>query len=375
MRVNIVSTYPPTNCGIAIYSSYFIDSLRKLCEVGIIPIRTPTFNPLYILKLAMTGKKNVDIVHVQFDCGFFGTASIGRLSLSGMYAPLFYFAVKALKGPAVITTLHEIVDVKKAYGGRIIYWPMRIYYSILYGSVKAMSDAVIAHTADTVKTLSQYTKVDNARIIPLACYVDPVFLPQAECKAKLGMSGKRMITMFGFIHPLKGHDIAIDVIKDMPPDTVLYIAGDVKGQDKSYLDTLIEKVRTMGLEGRVKFHGYVKDEEAPVVMCASDIILLPYRHVVQSAALSFSLSYGKPVLASDIGGFAEVAKEYGCIETFDLGNVEDMRSQLMRMLSDPLLLEKLREKARAYSSNVCMDSITARTLELYHEVTYKKPNA
>jgi len=38
MKVKFVTTYPPANCGIATYSSYFVEALKKQCEVDVIPI-------------------------------------------------------------------------------------------------------------------------------------------------------------------------------------------------------------------------------------------------------------------------------------------------------------------------------------------------
>jgi len=368
MKVKLVTTYPPTNCGIAVYSRHYAEALKKLCDISVLPIVRPKANPLYFVRLALDARKS-DVVHVQYDCGFFGTVSAGKLSLSGMYTPLFYLLVSAFGGPAIVTTVHELQDAKENYGGRWLYWPMHLYYAAVYKAMAALSDAVIVHTAGTVETLSQYTKVPRAITIPLAIHVRPTIQPTEASKAKLGLSGKRVIVMFGFVSPAKGHDLAVAVLRELPDDVVLYIAGDARtAEDIEYLRGLQEKVKSEGLDHRVIFHGYVKDEDAPAVMSAADVVLMPYRHVVQSAALSNALAYLKPVLASDIGGFAEVAREYGCIETFPAGDAEALKAKLLLMLSGRAPLDKLRENAARYVTAMSLENIAARTVSLYRQL-------
>lgn len=369
MKVKFVTTYPPANCGIAIYSQHYVEALRKLCDVDVLPIERPKMDPFYFIGLALKARKGADVVHVQFDCGFFGTIGRGRLSLSGMYVPLFYFMLKLPGGPAVATTVHELHDARKDYAGRLLYWPMRTYYTLVYRPMMRLSDAVIAHTTGTVQALAQYGRTHNAAIVPHASFIKPVVLAVDECKDKLGLRGKRVVTIFGYISPPKGHDLAIEAMKGMPDDVVLYIAGDGRApEDKRYVEELKAKARSLGLDGRVRFHGYVKEEEMPVVMCASDVMLMPYRHVVQSGALYYALAYGKPVLASDTGGFAEMAGSYGCIETFEPDNAEDLTVKLASLMANDPLKRSIVKKGALYIGSISIDRVAAATLNIYEKI-------
>jgi len=205
-------------------------------------------------------------------------------------------------------------------------------------------------------------------VIPLACIVNPVFLDPLECKRKLGLSGKRLVTMFGFVGYPKGHDMAITAMKNtrMPADVVLYVAGEGRvPADIEYELGLRRRVLDERLTGRIRFHGYVSDEDVPVVMCASDIVLLPYRHVVQSGAVNYPLAYRIPVLASDIGGFAEIANEYGCIETFRHEDQEDLEDKLLSLLSSPRACMELVEKSRRYVADVGLEKICSVLGKVY----------
>ncbi len=229
------------------------------------------------------------------------------------------------------------------------------------------------HTSETIKVLSRYGPVGKAAVMPHASFIEPVSLPQEECKVKLGLAGKQVVTMFGFVSRSKGHDLAIDAFKEMPEDVVLYIAGDGRTpEDKAYVDEL--KAKAAGMGGKVRFHGYVKEEDTPVVMCASDIVLMPYRHVVQSGALNYALAYGKPVLASNMGGFAEVARGYNCIETFEPGSIQALTSGLTSMLADDGVTARLKDKASAYVDAVGIERIAGRTFEAYEKLINGQKN-
>lgn len=370
MRVKLVTTYPPTRCGIASYSERLADVLKKMCALEIIPVERPRANPFYFARLAFKARRDADILHIQYDCGFFGTFSLFGLSLSGMYTPLFYLLANWCGGPKIVTTVHEVQDAKKNYSGSRIYLPMHLYYSAIYRAMVALSDAVIVHTEDTVKTLEQYTNMSRTRVIPHPIHVRPEIRSAEAAKAKLGQVGKRVILMFGFISPSKGHDLAIEAMqRGLPDDVILYIAGDGRTpEDAKYVQSLREKVRAAGLGKKVFFHGYVTEEDVPNVFCATDIVLMPYYHVVQSGVLSYALAYMKPVLASDIGGFAEVARTYKCIETFPTGDVEALRAKLYLMLSDAALTDHLRENTAKYVSWASLENVTAQTVSLYRQL-------
>ena len=41
----------------------------------------------------------------------------------------------------------------------------------------------------------------------------------------------------------------------------------------------------------------------------TDVIVLTYRRIEQSAVLMLALAFGKPIVASRVGGFAEIIKD------------------------------------------------------------------
>ena len=249
--------------------------------------REATSQPILLYEACLQSEEGADILHIQYDCGFFGTFSLFGLSLSGMYTPMFYLLANRWGGPKIVTTVHEVQDAKKNYGGSLIYLPLHLYYSAIYRAMVALSAAVIVHTEGTVKTLAQYTAVSNASIIPLAIHVKPEIRPIESSKAKLGQAGKRIVLMFGFISPGKGHDLAIEMMRrGLPEDVVLYLAGEGRTpKDADYVRGLKEKVRSEGLGEKVFFHGYVvRRRDAHRLLCSGHCAdALPPRSAISGA--------------------------------------------------------------------------------------------
>ena len=69
---------------------------------------------------------------------------------------------------------------------------------------------------------------------------------------------------------------------------------------------------------RVTFYGYVKSDEIPIIMNATDIAILPYKRVTESGVLHLYAAYSLPIITSDLDAFREIKMKYDCIETFSL---------------------------------------------------------
>jgi len=207
-------------------------------------------------------------------------------------------------------------------------------------------------------------------IVPLACTVTPDPRDRAESKKKLGLLGKQVVTMFGYISRSKGYDMAVKAMQNpnVPRDVVLYIAGAARTLEDRVYEEELKRHAQMCLPGRVFFHGYVEDADIPVVMSATDIVLMPYYHIVQSSAVNHALAYHVPVIASGIGGFVEIAREYGCIQTFKPGCQEDMEAKLLELLSNQGLRDNLAHKSERYIVETGIGKICEDIEKIYTEI-------
>jgi glycosyltransferase involved in cell wall biosynthesis len=103
-------------------------------------------------------------------------------------------------------------------------------------------------------------------------------------RERYGVEGK-IIAYIGRIHPTKGLDLLIkafiEVVKH-ESDVVLLIAG--KG-DIKYLDKCINLAKRFGVEDKVRYIGYLSEEDKIGLIDASEFVVIPSRHSGESYPL------------------------------------------------------------------------------------------
>lgn len=172
------------------------------------------------------------------------------------------------------------------------------------------ADYIVVHNCFSHETLTTSIQINNPSkiaIIKQGGYIDNIGLRPAKEKlcSELGLEEDgKYILFFGQIKKVKGLDILLEALGKVPDDIKLIIAGKPWKDDFSGYDELIEKY-CLGnrVIKRIRFIG---DDEREKLFFAADVNVLPYRTIYQSAVLLMAMSYGLPVIASDLPANKEV---------------------------------------------------------------------
>ena len=115
------------------------------------------------------------------------------------------------------------------------------------------------------------------------------------------------LLFFGFVRPYKGLDTllrALALLKER--NITLQIAGEFWNDRESY-EQMVEE---LGIRDKVRIiDQYLPDSEMSRYFAWADLVVLPYRRTRTSGIIATAYGYGKPVLATDIGGFHEVIED------------------------------------------------------------------
>jgi len=135
-------------------------------------------------------------------------------------------------------------------------------------------------------------------------------LTSLEAKKRLGIGeGEKTILFFGAIRPYKGLEYLVAAFQQLAVrqgKLRLIIAGARKKGSEEYLDAIQRTIdQEPSREQVLQKIDFIPDDETELYFKAADVAVLPYTEIFQSGVLFLAYSFGLPVIATDVGSFAE----------------------------------------------------------------------
>ena len=200
----------------------------------------------------------------------------------------------------------------------------------------ALVDGFVAHTDQAVESLQRFG-IEAARIRLVR---RPPYLLRPEGGVSAAGAdpdpgtGPLEILFFGSIKPYKGVDLLIEAglaLAARGGDFRITVAG----RPFLDLDPLRARIEAAGARRHFRFDlDYIPDERLDDYLRSADLVVFPYREIDGSGALALAASYGRPIVASAVGVFAEppVRDHVALIPAEDAGA---LAAELHRLIADP----------------------------------------
>jgi glycosyltransferase involved in cell wall biosynthesis len=189
--------------------------------------------------------------------------------------------------------------------------------------------------------------------------------------------GDFLLCFFGFINDRKGVDTLLHALRLLASDAhkpvnplLLFIGGQTGASDPTnvaYLAGIRALIAELGLEGRVRWTGYLPDEEVSASFWAADLCVLPFRDGVSFLHGTFhaALAHGVPILTT--------RPRVPLPELVDGENVflvpredpEAMARAIVQLAAAPDVRRTIAAGARILAEQFCWEKIAADTLALY----------
>jgi glycosyltransferase involved in cell wall biosynthesis len=169
----------------------------------------------------------------------------------------------------------------------------------------------------------------------------PVYSQFPEPSGILPRRAALELLFFGFVRPYKGLDVLLQALaRDHNRDVILTVAGEF-WESRTRIRKLIAE---LGLTDKVDvIDRYVGEEEAAGLFARADALVMPYRSATGSGVLGLAYRYGKPVIASDVSGLAELVRGGETGFLVQPGSVEALADAIDRISA---------ERARAMNSAI-----------------------
>ena len=158
-------------------------------------------------------------------------------------------------------------------------------------------------------------------------------------------SNKIHLLFFGMIKKSKGLEVLIESLKDIPSNVHLIIAGRTRNISFNHYENTINE---LNLSSRVHpVIRYITNDERNKLFNFSDLVVLPYRKIYQSGVLLQAMSYGLPVIASDLPANKLIINEKNGV-LFNTGNASDLAQKINELIMDEKKRKSIAENAKEF---------------------------
>jgi 1,2-diacylglycerol 3-alpha-glucosyltransferase len=363
MKIGIISSYLPIPCGIATYSSYLIEELRRLrnkvyivCHKGGKGLDCyPAFNyndpdlPHKAFKAMM--KLSPDLVHIQHEYGLFGEQR-------GMNVIPLAYKFKLSHIPTVIT-LHTVLE-KRDYEEQIIE-----------KALVEIADAIIVHEQYQRELIIE--RVGHQYKIWVVPHGVRKIKPVSKAKEKLNLEDKKIVLLLGYIRRSKNFERVVRIfakVAESVDDALLLIASEARRpEDISYRDEFFEFVANSAAKDKIKvLPEPFSQEKFDLILSSADVAVLPYLRGAQSGIMAHCFAFAKPVVVtSDVPAMADL------IQKARSGLVARTNSELaetiVTILTEKNLAKEFSDNARSYvEKHLSWQIIASRHMDIYNKI-------
>ncbi len=281
-------------------------------------------------------RNNADVVHTHL----FTADSWGRL------------AAFLARVPCIVNTVHSTNT-----------WKTKIH-RLIDRVLAKISTNIIACSDEVAKVLIQDDGISAKHIKVVANGID---LRRFEDVSPINLATEPdtvNLVVIGRLHPAKGHQDLIPVIKaikDKCSDFHFYFVGE--GELRADIEKNIKK---QGLLDAITLMGQRQD--IPAILAAIDIFVMPSKWEGLPMALLEAMAMGKTVIATRVGGIPDVIthNENGLL--VDVGDGSALAENLVNAITD----NSLRQRLGAAAKEMVRQHYSAETVSRKYEQIYKQ---
>jgi glycosyltransferase involved in cell wall biosynthesis len=400
-RWAIVSTYPPTQCGIATFTQSLRGGLTSHgATVDVLRLvgdgdrdrdsdRVQRPAPGAALELVVDGPaprtaaraaadtlNTYDVVVVQHEYGIYGGEDGSDL-----------VDLMSMIDVPVLTVLHTVLAAPTAHQRDVLQ------------SVVSASDVLVTMTRTAHRRLLDAYAVDPSRVvvIPHGAADDLVSAtkqvapaprrelrePSAPGPARLASHpgaapaaatsvARPVVLTWGLIGQGKGIEWAVEgiaTLRDLDPRPLYVVAGQthprvLEREGEKYRRMLEDRVARLGCEDDVVFHNdFLGADRLHGLVRSADVVLLPYdsREQVTSGVLIEAVAAGRPVVSTRFPHAVELLGE-GSGLLVDQRDPQGIADALRRVLTEPGLARRMTARSVTLAPSLSWSSVAGRYL-------------
>lgn len=313
LRYLMVTTYPPTHCGIGAYGEQSVNHLRA--QGHIVDVVSPDQQGNVDFAWDLRGGNSIlklrqllpyyDKVVIQYHWAFFYRDPFNPQYRRDTLKTTLSFIRLFLSSKKIEIVAHEIPYLT----GR-----SRRLYALKW----RVAPKLVLHTQQERQRFEQHygMRLSDSRVELRSHHeIFQKFTShtQSSARRELGVPEQgRVFLCIGFIQRHKGFDRAIRAFLAADiPDATLYVVGSLRvadGENQRYLAELYELAS--GHNNVEIVEAFVSNEEFDTWITASDWVVFPYAEIWSSGVLARTRLLERPSIVAEVGGLPDQAS--GC---------------------------------------------------------------
>lgn len=370
LKACLISTYPPTNCGIATFSYSLVSACEKTHlskQIEIIPVKNAQdkksskchiikddIKSYYAVANYINNSQNIDVVILQHEYGIFGGEN-------GEHIIAF---LERLNKP-VVMTMHSVLGVSDA----------NIHRRNLTKNLLSLCDFVVVMTKQAKKLLVEGFKIRSDKVKIVYHGVPNIrFNEKILAKESLGIAkDKKTIMTFGLINRGKGIEKSISALAEVKKhfdNFIYYIIGAthpniIKNEGESYRHELKALIKEKKLEKNVVFiNKFLTYSELVDYLRATDIYLGPQNDLNQavSGTISYAMGCGCATITTPIKYSLEMLKNNKGII---IENEQDLANNILSLLKSSKKLLMYQKNAYQFAQKMIWPKVSLEYIDTF----------
>jgi glycosyltransferase involved in cell wall biosynthesis len=273
-----------------------------------------------------------------------------------------------LPGTRTLLTVHDLSFVRAPETATPV---LKAYLDVVVPRSVRRATHVLADSQATKDDLIELYGTPADKVTVLLGGVNAEFRPVAAAevrraaRARYGLPPNPYIFAVGTVQPRKNYARLIEALAALGPqyaDYHLVIAG-----GRGWLDAPIyQTVRDLGMDERVHFTGFARDEDLPALY--SEAVCLAYPSLYEGMGLPVleAMACGTPVVTSTVSSLPEVAGDAALL--VDPYDVPALAEALCRLLDDSALRQTLTARGTRQAASFTWERAAAQLLAIYRQM-------
>ena len=254
--------------------------------------------------------------------------------------------------PLVLTVHDSLIHVGDAASAKTPQW--------VYDRACFQAKERIVHAPQVRELLTRRTGVpaESVHVIPY------VIVGDVDLSVGVPVEEEPQVLFFGRIWEYKGLEYLIKaepLITSSAPQTKIVIAG--TGEDFArYRDMMVNP------DNFVVHNEYVSDEKRAELFRRASVVVLPYIEASQSFIISIAYRFGKPVVATTVGGLPEMVDDGRTGFLVPPRDIQALASAIVKLMQNSEMRKKFGENGKRKVNVECAPEVVGQqTLMVYRQ--------